>query len=686
MRDYQSEEVRNVVLLGHNGVGKSSLVQAMLYHTKVIDRIMDANSGQSYMDYEPIEIKRGLTITMKLVPIEWANKKINFIDAPGYIDYSSETMAGYMMGDNAIIVVDAKDGVDTGTLQAYRYISKDNKPTLFFINKMDQADVSFHKVYDELRDTFGKSIIAFEIPIRKDGTVIGSINILSKKVWYYDNPETPQSVPDEYQELVDKHWSDICEAVAMTDDGIMESYFEKGDLSEEEILKGVSLGVRSGDIRPVYCGSASSGIGVHRLLDLISEYLPSYSEKEYVVATTPSGDLVELKTQEDEVFSAQVYKTIVDPFVGKISYLKVMSGVLSSDSEVYNSNRRENEKIGTLFSVSGKHQLGVGKLFTGDIGAVTKLTHTKTFDTLCTMDSPVIYEVPNLPRPLLGRTIWPKTKKDEDKMSISLAKILEEDMGVRWDRNAETNEQILYGMGDQHLDVILQKLNDKYGVELETTVPKVPYRETIRSKVTGEGKHKKQTGGAGQFGHVFIEFEPSGSEENIFETRVVGGSVPKQFFGAVEDGIEESLKEGVLAGYNMVGVKATLFDGKYHDVDSKEIAFKQAARLAYLDAMAKASPQLLEPIVVLNITTPESYTGTVMGDLNKRRGIIQSIDAIDENTQNISVEVPLAEVSRYLSDLRSMTGGSASYTQEFVRYDLVPESMATNLLQRLKEL
>lgn len=685
IRDYHASDVRNVVLLGHSSSGKSTLVQAMLYATKKIDKIVAASSGQSPVDFEPLEVKRGQSIYLSLAPIEWENRKINVIDTPGYLDFVSEAVAGYTVGDNAIIVVDAREGVDIGTQTAWNWVERDNKPTLFFVNKMDESEVSFHKVYDELRDAFGKTVIAFEIPIREDGNVIGSINLLSKKVWYYDKPETPHEVPEAYQELVNRHWDEICEAVAMTEDSLMEKYFEDGDLNEADILKGVSIGVRTGDIRPVYCGSAIKGVGVRRLLDLITEYLPSYGEKEEIVGTKENGELVSLKTHEDEKFSAQVFKTIVDPFVGRISYLKVMSGILSTDSTVYNTRSHETERINSLFSVYGKHQLGVGKLFAGDIGAVTKLSYTKTFDTLTTKDTDVVFEKPTLPQAALGMAVWPSEKKDEDKLSTSLSRIIEEEISAYTDNNAETRELILYGLGDQHLDIMVNKLKDKYGVNVSLTVPEIAYRETIRKKVTGEGRHKKQSGGAGQFGHVFVEFEPYESDEMVFEEKVFGGAVPRQFFPAVETGLREAMEKGVLAGYKVVGVKATLVDGKYHDVDSKEIAFKQAGRLAYLDGMPQASPILLEPIVEIKVTSPESYTGSVIGDLNKRRGIIMGMDAIDGGGQLITAEVPLVEVGRYLSELRSITQGRATYTQTFLRYDAAPDHIAQLVISRRKE-
>ena len=685
MKDYLSQDVRNVVLLGHAGSGKSALIQAFLLKTGKIHRVVSADSGQSAVDFEPQEISRGQSIYMSLLPVEWENRKINFIDTPGYLDFVSEAIAGYSVADNAVIVVDAKEGVDIGTRTAFSWVKRDNKPTIFFVNKMDEPEVSFHKTYDALREEFGNSVIAFEIPIREDGNVIGSINLLSKKVWYYGKPETPHDVPEAYEALVSRHWEEICEAVAMTDDTLMERYFENGDLSDEEVLKGVGIGVRTGDIRPVYCGSAINSVGIRRLLDLITEYLPTYGERETIEAINHLGDPLTLKTNEDEHFSAQIFKTIVDPFVGKISYLKVMSGILNSDSTVYNERIRENERISAVYSISGKHQLGVGKLFTGDIGAVTKLQGTKTFDTLSTKDYPIIFPKPELPQAALGMAIWPLTKKDEDKMSTSISRIIEEEISAYTENNPETKELILYGLGDQHLTIMTTKLKDKYNVDVEMTVPEIAYRETIRKKVVGEGRHKKQSGGAGQFGHVYVEFEPYDTDDMVFETRVVGGSVPKVYFSAVEEGIREAMQKGVLAGYKVVGVKATLFDGKYHEVDSKEIAFKQAGRLAYLDGIPKATPIILEPIVEIKVTCSDTHTGAVIGDLNKRRGLIMGMDALEGGHQLITAEVPMVEVGRYLSDLRSITQGRATYTQKFLRYDPAPDNIAQNVIARRKE-
>lgn len=684
MRDYLSSEVRNIALLGHSGAGKSSIIESILYFNKVIDRMGTSLGGNSAMDFDQEEIKRGQSVYLSLAPVEWKDKKINFIDTPGYFDYYGETASALRVADNALIVVSAKDGIETGTERAYEMITERQLPTIFFINKMDEENADFNKVYEELRAKFGKSIFAFETPIIRDGEVVGSVNVLRKKAWYYDNHKEAQPVPEDMVDLVDSYYDQICETVALTDEELMESYFEDMTLTEEEIAKGLCLGVRSGEIRPVYCGSALNQTGVERLLDLIIEFFPSYEELGTVKATDAKGNELMLETNEDEDMTAFVFKTIVDPFVGRISYLKVMSGVLSSDKEVYNVQNSENEKLSQVFSIRGKNQIAVGKLFTGDIGAVVKLQNTHTNDTLATKAKPVIHEPIKFPEAMLSKAIWPKSKNDEDKLSTSLGKILEEDHSARLENNAETNELVLYGLGDQHLDVIFSKLFSKYKVQVTTTEPTVPYRETIRSKVTGEGKHKKQSGGAGQFGHVFVDFEPSDTIEMEYDVTVFGGAVPRQFFPAVEVGLRECMNKGVLAGYKVVGVKATLTDGRYHDVDSKEIAFKSAARLAYNDAMPRANPVLLEPIVKAAVLVPEEYTGTIIGDFNKRRGMILGMDMVDGAKQLVEAEVPMAEMMNYATQLRSFTQGKGSYTQEFVRYDEAPQPVAEKVIQEAK--
>lgn len=684
MRDYFSNEVKNIVLLGHSGSGKSSIVEAILHFTKVTDR-MDRTSS---MDFDVEEQKRGQSVYTALAPIEWKNQKINFIDTPGYFDYYGETKAGVTVADNALIVVSAKDGIETGTEKAYEMTVESKIPSIFFINKIDDEHGDFHKVYDSLRSRFGEKVLAFELPIIEKEVVVGSVNILRKKAWYYNDRTTPKEVPDNLVGTVDAYYEQIIEALAMTDDSLMESYFETGEFTQDDIIKGLSLAVRSGEVIPVYFGAATKMTGIERLLDLIVEYFPTYAERGTVEAFDQKNNPVTLKTSENETLSAFVFKTIVDPFVGRISYLKVMSGILTTDANVVNTNKDQSEKISQIFSIRGKHQVAVGKLFTGDIGAVVKLQSTYTNDTLADKDRPVYFKSVEFPPAMLSVAIWPKSKNDEDKLSSSLQRILEEDQSARLENNSETGELILYGLGDQHIDVILNKLKMKYKVEVSTTAPTVPYRETIQGKVKAEGKHKKQSGGAGQYGHVWVEFEPSDSEEMEFEEKIFGGAVPRQYFPAVEQGLRECMNKGVLAGYKVVGVKAILVDGSYHDVDSKEIAFKAAARLAYNAAMPKAKPVILEPIVKVEVVVPEDYVGTIIGDFNKRRGMILGMDMLAGEKQRVTAEVPMSEMMTYATQLRSFSQGKGSYVQEFVRYQKAPIEVQDKVIleaQRRKE-
>ena len=686
MKDYLSLDVRNVVLLGHSGAGKSTVGEACLHFTKAIDRMGKASDGTTALNFDADEGKKGLSCYCHLAPVEWKDKKINFIDTPGYMDYEGEEVTGLTVGDNALIVVDAKEGVEAGTERAYKEAVTNRKlPTIFFVNKMDDPNASFEKTYSALREKFGKSVIPFEMPIIKDGTVVGSVNILRNKAWFYDNHDEPQDVPSDMVDQVEEYYSEIAEAIAMTDDSLMEKFFSGEKFDMHEVAKGLRIGVRNGDIHPVYCGSATNETGIERLMDLITEYFPSYAEKGHIHAKSLKGTNIELETNEKEALSAFVFKTIIDPFVGQVSYLKVMSGVLNSDSQVYNANKEVSEKISQVYVVNGKYQIGVGKLFTGDIGAVVKLQNTSTNDTLCTSNKVVKFDPIEFPEPNLGYAIWPKTKADEDKLSVGIRNMCAEDRTIRLDKNAETHEQVLYGLGDQHIDLILSKLKTKYKVEVTTTVPTVQYRETIRGKAEAQGKYKKQNGGAGQYGDVWVRFEPVDSEDMVFAEEVFGGAVPKQYFPPVEQGLRDCMEKGVLAGYKVVGVKATLYDGSYHPVDSKEMAFKEAARLAYNNAMPNAKPVLLEPIDKVVVYAPEEYTGTIMGDITKRRGMIVDMQTTEDGEQEIVAEVPMAEILTYANELRSMTQGRGKFTVSFERYQDAPKDVADKVIAAAKE-
>ncbi|MBB5185466.1 elongation factor G [Faecalicoccus acidiformans] len=685
MRDYLSSEVRNVSVIGHSGAGKTSVLEAMLYYTKATDRFGKTSDGSSMIDFDSEEIKRGISVYTSIVPIEWEECKINFIDTPGYLDFVGEKQAGFAVGDSCLIVVNAKDVLESGTKIAFKQAIEAKKPTIFFINKLDEENTNFADAYGQLHEEFGKSIIPFEVPIVENGEVVGSVNIIKNKAWYYKGPkansEMAQPVPEDMVDEVSMYKDQIAEAVAMGDDELMEKFFSGEEFTDAELTKGVRIGVRNGEICPVFSGSAIQSIGIQRLMDLIISYFPTYSEKGMYTATTPNGVKVELLTSETETLTAQVFKTIVDPFVGRISYLKVLSGVLSSDSVLVNANNGKPEKISSIYTIKGKHQTAAGKLFTGDIGALVKLQNTKTNDTLCEKGKLLIADPIQFDEPMFGQAIFPKSKNDEDKLSNGLARLVEEDPTFKVVNNAETKETVIYGIGDQHLDVMLNKLKNKYKAEVILQDPKVTYRETITKKAMGEGRHKKQSGGHGQFGHVFVEFEPNpGVEEMEFDERVFGGAVPKQYFPAVENGLRECCNEGTLAGYKMVNIKTTLTDGKYHDVDSSEMAFKLAARLAFKDAMTKCHPILLEPIMNIVVTVPDEYTGAVIGDLNKRRGAIMGMTP-EDGDQIIEAQVPMAEMARYSIELRSMTQGLGRYTMEMDRYDPVPEPQASRIVQ-----
>ena len=601
------------------------------------------------------------------------------------MDYAGEEATGLMMGDNALIVVNAKEGIEAGTERAWREaVSKQKIPTIFFINKMDVENANFDAVYTSIRDKFGKSVIPFEVPIIENGVVVGSVNILRRKAWYYSDRNTAKEVPSALIGEVERYYNEIAEAIAMTDDELMEKFFSGETFDEHELAKGLRIGVRSGDIRPVYCGSAENQTGIERLLDLITEYFPSYAEKGRIQAETLKGDTIDMETNENEALSAFVFKTIVDPFVGKVSYLKVMSGVLNSDSQVYNSKKDVTEKINQIYVINGKYQIGVGKLFTGDIGAVVKLQATETNDTLCTRSRVIKYPDIEYPHPMLGYAIHPKTKADEDKLSSGIHNLMLEDHTIKLVNNEETHEQVLYGVGDQHIDLILSKLKSKYKVEVTTEKPTVQYRETISAKAEAQGKYKKQNGGAGQYGDVWVRFEPTDSDDMVFAEEVFGGAVPKQYFPPVEQGLRDCMNKGVLAGYKVVGVKATLYDGSYHPVDSKEVAFKEAARLAYNAAMPNAKPVLLEPIGKVVVTAPEDYTGTLMGDFTKRRGIILDMGTDEDGLQVIRAEVPMAEMLTYATELRSMTQGRGSYELAFDRYEAAPHDVAQKVIDARK--
>ncbi|MBO4358967.1 MAG: elongation factor G [Erysipelotrichaceae bacterium] len=657
MKEYLSKDIRNVVLLGHSGSGKSALVEAALFLTKAIDRMGKTTDGTSAMDYDPEEAKRGLSVFTALGPVEWKNTKINFIDTPGYLDYVGEKVSGAAVADLAVVLVSGKDGIESGTESAVKLCRKNGLPTVFFINKIDDENADFERTVGELRDKFGSSVVPFEVPTMDGKKMTGSVKVL-------DDSSSP-------------HYDQIAEAIASADDALMEKFFEGEAFTPEETSKGLKLALLSGDVKPVFAGSAVNSQGVEQLLDFLKENAPTYVEKGTVKDTAGT----ELKTDDSEVFSALVFKTVVDAFVGKISYVKVMSGTLATTTPLYNAKKDQAEKAGGLFVIQGKQQLPVEKLHCGDIGALTKLAETETNDTLCTKDKKVVYADIEYPRPMLGMAVSPKTKDDEDKMSDALKKVLIEDKSLNFVRNAETGEQVLYAVGDQQIDVVVSKLKSRYKVEIELKEPKVQYRETIRGKSEVQGKYKKQNGGAGQFGDVWVRFEPNpDSEDMVFAEEIFGGAVPKNFFPSVETGLRNCMSKGPLAGCKVVNVKATLYDGSYHPVDSKPNSFEAAARLAFKAGIPKANPILLEPIGKVTVICPEEYTGDIIGDFNKRRGMILDTGSAEAGEAKIEAEVPMAEMLKYATELRSMTKGRGTYVIDFDRYEPAPQNVTDKVV------
>jgi translation elongation factor EF-G len=673
--------------MSHGGAGKTTLAEAMLFNTGVLDRFGKVSDGTTTTDYDPEEVKRKISISTALAPCEWKDCKINVIDTPGYFDFVGEVKQGIRVADSAIILLPAKGGVAVGTEKSWAYAKEQGIPKLFFVSKMDEENANFFEVLKQLTNTFGKGVIAFQLPIIEADKFIGFVDVLNMTAKKFDKDKlvdmaVPAGLNDKISEIKDA----LNEAIAETDEGLMEKFFGGEEFTAEDIQKGLRLGIGDGSIVPVLCGSALNNQGVQTLMDSIIEYLPSPSDKPTFKAKKPGNeDTIELKTSPTEALSALVFKTIADPFVGKISIFRVYSGTFKSDSIVYNSTTEKTEKTAQVFMLRGKKQVPVEKLIAGDIGAVAKLQYTNTNDTLCEQSKPIMLDKIDFPEPALSLAVEPKSKGDEEKIGSGLARLQDEDPTFKVALNTETHQTVISGVGEQHLDVIVSKLKAKFGVSVNLVDPKVPYRETIKKKVKVEGKHKKQSGGHGQFGHVWVEFEHGDTEDLVFEEKIFGGSVPKQYHPAVEKGLREAIIHGILAGYPVVNLKATLVDGSYHDVDSSEMAFKIAARLAYKKGLPLATPVLLEPVSHVEVYIPDSYMGDIIGDLNKRRGRILGMNPQDGGLQQVVADVPSAEMFKYANDLRSMTQGRGWFKQTFDRYEEAPSNVAQKVIDEAKK-
>ena len=683
---YSAQNIRNICLLGHGGNGKTSLAESMLYLTGGTIRLGSPVDGNTVCDYDPEEIRRKISISTAVAPVEYNGCKINVLDTPGYFDFAGEVIQALYVCDAAIIVCSAKAGMSVGAEKAWDYCEERKLPRILYISKTDEDNADYNAAFATLRERFGKNIAPVAAPIWDENKkVIGFIDVLHKRA-FKPGPKGERieiDVPEDKLPVLDELYDALKESVAETSEEFMDKYFSGEDFTYAEMIQGLRQGVRDLSLFPVVCGSAVEGLGTLMLLDTIVDLIPNPLECAPVEVEDADGEPEEYVLSERAYPCAFVFKTTSDQY-GKYSYVKVLSGSLTPDMALVDARTGETVKLGRLYIMKGKKAEEVKELVCGDIGAIGKMDALKTGDTIC--DARKVVKMPAIPfpEPCYSVAIAPKTKGQEDKIAAGLTRLNEEDLTFNWVNNAETHQMVVSGTGDMQMDVLLSKLKSRFGVEAELSVPRVPYREKIRKKVEVQGRHKKQTGGHGQFGDVWMRFEPGESEELEFCEEVVGGAVPKNYFPAVEKGLREAVQHGVLAGYPVVNLKATLFDGSYHPVDSSEMAFKTAVQIAYKTGMPQASPVLLEPIGALKVTIPDSYMGDIMGDLNKRRGRVMGMNPDGKGNQIVEAEVPMAEMMTYAIDLRSMTQSRGSFTFHFVRYEEAPQMVQEKAIEAAK--
>ncbi len=679
MKVYRTDEIRNVVLLGHGGCGKTSLVEAMAYVSGATNRMGKVTDGNTISDFDKEEQKRKFSLSTSLIPIEWEKAKINVLDTPGYFDFVGEVEEAVSAADAAVIVVSGKAGVEVGTEKAWELCEKYKLPRMVYVTEMDIDDASFRQVVEDLTAKYGKKIAPHFQPIRENEKLVGYINVIKNAGRRYTGIGQREEceIPDYCLPNLEICRDALMEAVAETSEDFMDRYFAGEEFSIEEIRAAMRVSVTDGSIVPVAMGSNTEAQGVANLLSDIVRFFPSPDKKSCVGISRKTNGIFEANYDFAKSKSAYVFKTMVDPFIGKYSFLKVCSGVLKSDDLLYNTTTDTEEKIGKLYTMIGNKPVEVPELHAGDIGAVAKLNAVKTGDTLSTKNAQVMYAKTEYSKPYTYMKYVVKTKGDEDKVSQALGRMMAEDVTLKVVNDSENRQALLYGMGDQHLEVVVSKLAARYKVAVDLETPKVAFRETIRKNSDVDTKYKKQSGGHGQYGHVKMKFEPSGDLETtfVFEQIVVGGAVPKNYFPAVEKGLQESVVKGPVAGYPVVGVKAILYDGSYHPVDSSEMAFKTATVQAFKKGFMEASPVLLEPIANIKVTVPDEYTGDVMGDLNKRRGRVLGMNPIAGGKQVVEADIPMTGVFGYCTVLRSMTGGRGTYEYEFVRYEQAPSDI-----------
>lgn len=689
MNVFTTDKIRNVVLLGHGGCGKTSLVEALAYLAGLTKRMGTIDNGNTISDYDKEEIKRKNSLKTSVVPIQWEGYKVNILDTPGFFDFVGEAEEAVSVADAAIIVISGKAGIEAGTRRAWELCEKRKLPRMFFVTDMDIDKASFRKVVQELQEMYGKKIAPFHLPIRENEQFVGYVNVIQQKAKRWNNHGTVDKfdVPDYSYENLNICRDALLEAVAETSEEYLERYFEGDTFSDDEIRQALRVGVCDGSVVPVLMGSNTLARGMYTLMADIIKYFPSPDKCKCAGINTTNNEVFEADYNFAKAKSAYIFKTIADPYIGKYSLIKVNSGVLKSDDVLYNYHRDADEKLGKLYVICGNKVEEVNELHAGDIGALAKLSVSQTTDSLSTRKNPVTYLRAPISKPYVYRRYMAKKKGDEDKISQALSKLLMEDLTLRQENDSENGQTLLYGITGQHLEVVQSVLQEKYKVEIELMRPRIAFKETIRKKVDTEYKYKKQSGGHGQYGHVKITIEPSEDMETpyIFEQTVVGGAVPKNYFPAVEKGVAESVKSGPLAKYPVTGVKVVLYDGSYHSVDSSELAFKVATEQAFKKGFMDAKPVLLEPYATLKVVVPDSYTGDVMGDLNKRRARVNGMNPVDNGYQEIVADIPYLELYEYDTRLNSMTRGSGTFSYEFARYEQAPDEVAKKEIEEAKE-
>ncbi len=685
MKQYDAKKILNIALAGHAGCGKTSVAESMLFLSKTSERLGRVEDGNTALDFDSEEIKRKSSIMTAVAPIEWKGTKINLIDTPGLFDFAGGVAEGIRAADTALIVVSGKDGVNVGTEKAVEAATKGGLTKVFFVNGLCDESARFYRVFESLKATFGPAVCPVVVPYIVDGQANTYVNLFDYKAYEYsaDGSVKPTSLPDMGNRLEGLREA-IKEAVAETSEELLDKFLMGEEFTPEEIILGVSQGVKDGSIYPVFCGDAHNTFAIDQLLNSLTWLAPSAADKSEEIGVDLDGEPVEVAVNPNAAAAAVVFKTVADPFIGRLSYIKVVSGKIGSDAPVVNMRTGAQERITKVLTVCGKKQSDAEYISAGDIGAIPKLASTKTGDTLCSPLRKVILDGIDYPVSSYTMAIYPAKKGDEDKLAQALAKLADEDPTIKFETNHETHEMLISGIGEQHVDVVISRLKSKYNVDAVLQKQKIAYRETIRKKVSAQGRYKKQSGGHGQFGDVWIEFEPCDSEGLEFGERVVGGSVPKNFFPAVEKGLRDSIKKGVLAGYPTVGIKATLYDGSYHPVDSSEMSFKTAASLAYKNGIPNASPVLLEPIGSLKVYVPDANMGDIMGEVNKRRGRVLGMSPAENGTQAVEAEVPMAEMSDFATFIRQATQGRGSYELSFARYEDVPSNIAQKIIEKAK--